>query len=149
MERQISTTEPVIGKDFPKKIIPLINGSKKSIDIIVFDWRFYPKQIGCSVQLFNNSIILASRRGVKVRAISNAYDIIQTLKKLNIEAKKLITPKLVHIKLIIIDNKYVIIGSHNYTQSAFQMNYELSVILENPDCLKSIQNFFNNLWTTH
>jgi len=32
---------------------------------------------------------------------------------------------------MIIDNRILIIGSHNYTQSAFQMNMETSLIIEN------------------
>jgi len=139
-------SETIIGKQFPEKVIPLINAAKNSIDIIVFDWRWYPQDPGASVQLFNQAIVRAVRRGVKVRAIANNDQIISTLKSVGVEAKRLISEKLVHAKMMILDNEKVVIGSHNYTQSAFQMNYELSIILTGADVISDYFSFFNNLY---
>ena len=136
----------LIGKEFPNKVIPLIENAVKAIDIIVFDWRWYPQDPGASVQLFNQAIVRAVRRGVKVRAIVNNDEIIRVLKEIGCEAKKIFTPGLIHSKLMIIDYSLVVTGSHNYTQSAFQMNLETSVIFEDADAAANFQNFFNNLW---
>ncbi len=146
MEREVSTIQVLIGKDFPIKVVPLIREAKKSIEIIVFDWRIYPGQLGNATQAFNEAIVSAHRRGVQVRAITNSRDIVAMLKKVGIKAKKPITPKLIHIKLLVIDDRFFVLGSHNYTASAFQMNYELSVILDDPANKKEITDFFNNLW---
>jgi phosphatidylserine/phosphatidylglycerophosphate/cardiolipin synthase-like enzyme len=48
--------------------------------------------------------------------------------------------------LIIIDGETVITGSHNYTQSAFCANYELSVILIGMPEKNGFLDFFNGLW---
>ena len=138
--------ETIIGSQFPKKVIPLIDQAVKSIDIIVFDWRWYPQDPGASVQLFNQSIVRARRRGVRVRAIVNNDEIIRVLKEVGCEAKKLITQSLVHSKLMIIDYSLVISGSHNYTQSAFQMNLETSVIFDDAVAAVGFQKFFEGLW---
>lgn len=138
--------ETIVGKQFPEKVIPLLDNAKNSVDIIVFDWRWYPQDPGSQCQLFNQSIVRAVRRGVKVRAIANNNQIVEVLKSVGCEAKKLLTAKLVHCKLMIIDDQIVVIGSHNYTQSAFQMNLELSIILEQPDKMADFKSFFNNLF---
>ena len=138
--------ETIIRRQFPEKVIPLINEAKKSIDIIVFDWRWYPNDPGNSVQLFNQSIVRAVRSGVCVRAIANSKEIVETLQKVGAQAKKLLTKNLVHAKIMIIDNKIVVIGSHNYTQMAFQMNYEISVILRDVENMSNFADFFNDLW---
>jgi phosphatidylserine/phosphatidylglycerophosphate/cardiolipin synthase-like enzyme len=138
--------ETIIGKEFPKKVIPLIDQAKTSIDIVVFDWRWYPQDPGASVQLFNQAIIRAVRRGVKVRAIANNDEIVNILKQNGCEAKKLLTAKLVHPKIMIIDNEIAITGSHNYTQSAFQMNFEVSMILRGREEIKRLIEFFNNIY---
>ena len=138
--------QAIIGKQFPEKVIPLIDNAVKSIDIVVFDWRWYPQDPGASVQLFNQAIVRAVRRGVRTRAIVNNDEIVRVLKSCGVLAKRLIAKNLVHVKLMVIDDKIVIVGSHNYTQSAFQMNFELSVILDNPEGLAEIQSFFNNLY---
>jgi phosphatidylserine/phosphatidylglycerophosphate/cardiolipin synthase-like enzyme len=141
--------QTIIGKQFPEKVIPLIDKSSKSIDVIVFDWRWYPQDPGASVQLFNQAIVRAVRRGVKVRVIANNAEIINVLNGLGCQAKKLASTKLVHAKMMLIDSETVVVGSHNYTQSAFQMNYELSVILEKPEDMSDYFSFFNNLYNAN
>jgi len=146
MVPEISTNEIIVGREFPAKVIPLINQAKTSIDIVVFDWRWYPQDPGAQVQLFNQSIVRAVRRGVKVRAIVNNNEILSVLKSVGCQAKKLLTQRLVHCKIMIIDSEIAVTGSHNYTQSAFQMNLELSTILRGREGIKRIIEFFNNLY---
>ena len=136
----------VIGSDFPKVVIPLIKDAEKSIKIIVYDWRWYPQNPGASCQRFNQAILSAHKRNVKVEAITNTRKTVQRLKKIGVGAKILHSYKLVHIKLMIIDDEKIIVGSHNYSESAFEKNYELSVLLENPKNKGRFINFFNNLY---
>jgi phosphatidylserine/phosphatidylglycerophosphate/cardiolipin synthase-like enzyme len=138
--------ESIIGKEFPKKVTPLIEKAVKSIDIIVYDWRWYPHDPGASVQLFNQAIVRAVRRGVKVRAIVNNDEISRVLKEVGCEARRLTIANLVHCKFMVIDEKLAITGSHNYTQSAFQKNLEVSVIFDDLGMVVSLKNYFDNLW---
>jgi len=127
--------ETIVGKDFPKKVMPFIDHAVNSIDIIVFDWRWYPQNPGASVQLFNQAILRAVRRKVKVRVIANSDKIINILKAEGCQVKKLTTKKLVHCKMMIVDEQIAIVGSHNYTESAFQWNLELSVVFDSPSAI--------------
>lgn len=136
----------ISGKQFPKYVIPLIESAKEKIDIVVFDWRWYGADPGASVQLFNQTIVRAVRRGVKIRAITNARDIIDILNKQGIEAKKIISKKLMHAKLMIIDEKIAVTGSHNYTMSAFELNDELSIICDQEDYKTEFKCYFETLW---
>ena len=141
--------EAIIGKQFPNKVIPLIENSKKTLDIIVFDWRWYPQNPGASVQLFNQAIVRATRRGVKVRAIANNEEIVKILNSVGCQAKRLLTKKLVHVKMMLIDGEIAIVGSHNYTESAFQINLELSVILDPCEKIAEFSDFFTNLYNNY
>jgi phosphatidylserine/phosphatidylglycerophosphate/cardiolipin synthase-like enzyme len=138
--------EAIIGKEFPEKVIPLIDQAKNTIDIVVFDWRWYPQNPGSPVQLFNQAIARAVKRGVIVRAIANTPQIVDILNSIGARAKKLTTPHLVHAKIMIIDDRFLIIGSHNYTETAFLMNFEVSVIIEDEKVIRRVKEFFNNLY---
>jgi phosphatidylserine/phosphatidylglycerophosphate/cardiolipin synthase-like enzyme len=138
--------EAIIGKEFPKKVIPLIEGAKKSIKIIVFDWRWYPHDPANPVQLFNQALVRAKRRGVDIKVLTNMSDIISILNNLGIEARKLTSKNLLHAKVMIIDDEILIIGSHNYTQSAFTMNLEVSIIIKDQQEISRVINYFNNLY---
>jgi phosphatidylserine/phosphatidylglycerophosphate/cardiolipin synthase-like enzyme len=139
-------SDVIVGKDFPKKVIPLIDLAKKSIKTIVYDWRWYPNDPGNAVQLFNQAIIRAVHRGVKVSAIANNDAVVAVLNANGISAKKISVQGLVHAKLMIIDDNVVVIGSHNYTHNAFILNKEISVILTDFDNFSDFDNFFQSLW---
>jgi len=138
--------EVIISREFPKKVIPLIKNATKSIDIIVFDWGWYPDEIGEQIQIFNNAIFNANRKGVKVRALVQKNLIKIILSKCGIEAKVLHSAKLLHIKLMIIDNKIAIMGSHNYTKNAFNINHEVSIITRQETDILILKEYFNNLY---
>ena len=138
--------QSIIGNEYPKKVIPLIDGATKTINIIVYDWRWYANDPGNPVQLFNQSIVRACRRGVKVRVIGNSEDVLKILRSVGCDARRVVSKKLVHAKLIIIDDLNVVLGSHNFSQSAFTLNQEVSVYL--PDFVDSprLLTYFNSLW---
>jgi len=46
-----------------------------------------------------------------------------------------------HTKLIVIDERVVILGSHNLTQSALKYNNEISILLERPDLAKRARDY--------
>jgi len=136
----------ILGKEFTDKVIPFIDQAKKSVHIVVFDWRWYPNDVGSPAQLFNQSIVRASKRGVEVLAVTNFDSIAKTLARCGVIAKKLAEPALVHVKLMLIDGKIAILGSHNYTQNAFCLNYEVSAIIDDVPTTERLQEYFRNIW---
>lgn len=50
-----------------------------------------------------------------------------------------------HAKAVVIDDRYVYIGSHNLTQSALTRNNELSVLLDSPEIAADIRDYLNSL----
>ena len=53
--------------------------------------------------------------------------------------------KITHVKAMVIDGRYVFIGSHNLTQSALKFNNELSVMIDSPDFAAEVAGYLNNL----
>ncbi len=138
--------EPILGIEFPHVVIPLLAQAKKSIRVIVFDWRWYPDSPGNPVQAFNHEIVKAVRRGCSVEVVTNSETVIATLRQQGIKAKKLAVKNLVHAKLMLIDDEICVLGSHNYTQSAFTMNFEASVLMRDAFACLEFLRFFNSLF---
>lgn len=136
----------IIGKEFAANVIPFIEQSKKTIDIVVFDWRWYPDQIGSAIQKFNNAIITQSKKNTKFRIITNCQNTLNILAQNGLKIKQWQSKKLLHTKLMIIDNEIVILGSHNYTMSAFTINYEVSVIIQDKEVVNRLRTYFESLW---
>jgi len=138
--------EILISGEFSKKMIPLIKKAKRSIDIIVFDWGWYADEMGEQIQIFNNAIFNANKHGVKVRALVQKRLVKVILESLGIESKVLHSKYLLHIKLMIIDGEIAVLGSHNYTKNAFNLNYEVSVIIKDSKSLDKLKEYFKNLY---
>ncbi|MEM4546663.1 MAG: phospholipase D-like domain-containing protein, partial [Nitrososphaerota archaeon] len=51
-----------------------------------------------------------------------------------------------HAKLIIIDNETVIIGSHNWTESALTRNHETSIMIQDKETATKLTNYFMRIW---
>ena len=139
-------TKTIIGREFPKKVTPLIKAAKNTIDIIVYDWRWYPNEIGSEIQLFNYEIVRAIQRGVKVKVLLNNNIIEATLKKAGAEIKQLKSEKTVHSKMMIIDDAMAILGSHNYTKNAFELNHETSIIIDDIEAVENFKKYFTDLF---
>jgi cardiolipin synthase len=140
------TITPIITSRFVEMVKPLIDEAKYSIAICVFDWRWYPSEPASLAQKFNLSILEAVARGVDVRVICNSQYVADVLKEKGAKTKKFVSGHLLHTKLMLIDEKITITGSHNYTQSAFSANYEVSVILDDAESCQQFGQFFKNIW---
>ncbi len=136
----------IIANQYPHIVTPLIEGALHKIDIIVFDWRWYPTVKGSTISRFNNAILAAAHRGVAVRCLVNSDEVVKRLIDNGCDAKKVHSKKLLHTKMLLIDEQKLVIGSHNYTQSAFALNHEASVLLEMPSIDNDFVRYFNALW---
>lgn len=139
--------QTILGKNYPSVVIPLIDKARHSIKIVVFDWRWYENDPGNPCQLFNSAIVRASRRGIVIEACVNSEKIAKPLTTNGINVKIPISKNLMHTKFIIIDDEIVIMGSHNFSQSAFTTNFETSVVFEEPLQVNEFVLFFHNIWS--
>jgi phosphatidylserine/phosphatidylglycerophosphate/cardiolipin synthase-like enzyme len=137
---------PIISQNFVDEVVPIINIAVQSIDIIVFQWRFYKRDLDNKVSRFNRAIADAVKRGVRVRCLVQQASAVNELKNMGCQARKLQTKRLLHAKLLIIDGNGIVLGSHNYTMHAFASNYEASVFFILDDKQNAFSKYFSNLW---
>lgn len=137
---------PIIAQQYPRVVTPLLKNADISIRVIVYDWRLYPTISGSAVSQFNSAIREAVNRGVSVRALVNNDGVIKWLKENGADARRFHSKRKLHTKLLIIDDQQVVIGSHNFTQNAFSMNEEASVLVHCSDKQNDFVRYFEALW---
>ena len=126
-----------------QKVIPYINSAQ--------DYIYIPTFLITHTDL-TNALIRAKGRGVDVRVIIDANNTATRntkhalLREHNIQLKTENFAGKMHSKAIIIDNKYVIAGSMNFSNSGENKNDENLLIIENPDMAKFYKSFFLYLW---
>ena len=146
MPATIEKIKSVTGKEYAKVLLECVQNAKSSIDILMFEWRWYTNDFSNPVQLINHALVGAVRRGVSVRAITNNEKIADVLLSVGINAKVYPRTNLMHSKMIIIDKVKVLMGSHNLTMSAVNSNIETSVLFHDEDLAKTELDHMNNLW---
>lgn len=124
-------------------IIPLINNSQKYIYIPAFL---------VTHKSMIDSLISAKKKGVDVKIIidatsTNNYKKIKTLRDNGIQLKVENYAGKMHSKSIIIDDKYLVLGSMNFSYSGENKNDENSIIIENQRLAKYYRGYFEYLWS--
>lgn len=148
---------PIISTDYQKIVCELLRGAHRSIDICAYTWKWYAHQSGCLMQQINRTIIEKARQGVKVRVRLNSEQKDHYLTKENSLTSNALrrypiltkfdnTGTTSHLKMIIIDNEIVIIGSHNLTKRSVSQNHETSVAIYGEEACRDFVKYFGNLW---
>lgn len=131
---------PKEAKESRDKIISIIDNSKSSIDLAMYNLS-YKKLI--------NSLIDASKRGINVKIyldkskFKKSDKINKLLEKSGIEYK--ILDKKNHLKLLLIDKKIAVFGTANWTKESFGDNYELIFMTSKKSDIKKIKDIFSSL----
>ncbi|HBI47950.1 MAG TPA: phospholipase [Smithella sp.] len=139
-------------EDYFPALLKAIDEAQSEIFISIFSFKAgvhensYPDRI-------MGHLAKAVKRGVKVYVILETTD--NKSDKLNIQNKqtgKLLEEKGIyvffdsprkttHTKLVVIDQRLLLLGSHNFTQSALRYNNEISVLLDSPDMAGNARNY--------
>jgi len=141
---------PKEGKKAENRLFYLFTHAKKDIKIAIY--TFTNKKLAKALKI-------AAKKGVKITIIADKktskyhYSVIPrlaTLKNFNIyllsgKNYKANEKSKMHVKLSIIDNRYLVTGSANYSYSAFYKNYEYILIHQNKNLIAKFNNFFNKL----
>lgn len=104
-----------------------------------------------------DDLIEAKNRGVKVEVFLDRQDVSSPfqnpdLARINEQTMRLLKDagipvimdspaKTTHCKVVVIDRRFVFMGSHNLTKSAFKYNNELSVLIDSPTLAQEISNY--------
>lgn len=151
--------QAILGPAYVPRVIEFIRRATKSIDIAAYTWKWYEYQASTAIQRLNYAIIEKARHGLPIRARFNFEckdhslsaentKTAQKLRRYGIQTKHDGTAVMSHLKMIIIDNEIVIIGSHNLTTRSVSQNNETSAALIGRDIVKAYSDYFEVLWNS-
>lgn len=99
----------------------------------------------------------ASKRGVHVRCLLNMDKENTQIGRINARASRLLEKRgvitrkgamgrTIHAKLVIIDEKIVIVGSHNLSESSLCRNFEVSLLIRDPVIALDLKEIYQQEW---
>lgn len=146
---------PLINREYADKLLNSIKNAQKSIYVIMFQTGYYPEYPESFSNLILNELINAVKRKVKVEVVLE-QGTKNSVKEKNLKTGKYLAEngvivyfdderKTTHAKLVVIDEKLVFIGSHNWNYYALEKNNEISVLIESSQTAQFFVNYFNKL----
>ena len=146
-----------LGSDYPKIVTPLVNAATTTIEVLMYEWKWYGHESAGGVQKLNLAICAAAHRGVKVRVLLNIESMGHAISKINTRTRGFLERSGVevkfgqvgvatHAKMMLIDDQTLILGSHNYSKGAFSRNQEASIVVEGRDEIAPFRKYFGDLW---
>lgn len=149
--------QSAIGFHYPQEVVPLVDAAQSTINILMYEWKWYGHESAGGVQKLNLALVAAARRGVKIQVLLNVESMGHAITKINsrtasflqrynIEVKFGQVGVVTHAKMMVIDDNILVLGSHNYTKSAFSRNQEASVIIKGRDEIRDYRAYFKGLW---
>lgn len=135
--------------DYTQNVKRILESAKSEIFVVMYEMRYYPEYpLSPSNQLIHE-LIKAKKRGVKVNVILDVssfnekntkrnQEVGRILKKNGINVKYDSLERTTHSKIVIVDERFCIIGSHNWSYHALTDNNETSVIIDSKDLAKNL-----------
>jgi phosphatidylserine/phosphatidylglycerophosphate/cardiolipin synthase-like enzyme len=138
--REVAEAKLLLDGDYFTALLNGIDRARDEISLAVYLFRTIGDAQGCPEAVLR-SLIAAVGRGVRVEAVlernRNADDLdrnnaetTQRLRQGGVRVCPDAPDRQTHTKLVVIDRRNVLIGSHNLTQSALKYNHEASVWID-------------------
>jgi len=150
------STTLLINRDYGVALLTGLREARSSIIVSCYLFKI-TKFPGNLPRRIADELIRARRRGVAVSVIfeqsGNERDFLNRenrataalLSASGIKVRFDSLRKTSHAKVVVIDDRWVFLGSHNLTHSALSRNNELSVRIDSPEMARQIKTYLGNL----
>ncbi|MCM8762275.1 MAG: phospholipase D-like domain-containing protein [Candidatus Omnitrophica bacterium] len=149
---------PANNREYQKLLLPRLKEAKNSIYIIMFLASYYPEYPDSPTNIFLKELIEAKKRGVNIEVVlnqsdkdSSSHSTVENLKTARYLSNNGIgvyftnPNRTTHSKILVIDRRYVVIGSANWSYSAMEKNNETSVIIDSPKLAEFYIKYFEEI----
>ena len=162
----ISADEPLIvplpetvdTENYPAVLVKLIATARQSIHVVMYRISHYPQYQDSVTNDILDALIAASARGLNVRVYMDDCSFYKSEAEANLEAARYLSdhgvsvrmddPQVTtHAKLVVIDQRTVILGSTNWNYYSLAKNNETDIaFIDFPAVAAPYEAFFERLW---
>ena len=145
----------LIDQDFLPQATAIIGMAQRSIDITTFKAELCLKPRGRRLQLFFDVLIEKRKNGVQIRFLINWHNeqrcvpltnlvVMRELAQCKIDVRVLPANRCCHAKILLVDQRRAIIGSHNLSVKSCHNNFEVSYLISDPASLARLSEVFEH-----
>ena len=140
----------LVDRDYFNEVLNLINKANVSIHIAMFSMKYDPDDSDDPANDFINALVAAAERGVQVTVVLDDYPrwnygTADYLKSHGVDVHIFTLRETMHAKVVVVDSKIVVFGSHNWSESALVYNHEVSIFIRSLTFAKELASYIENL----
>jgi phosphatidylserine/phosphatidylglycerophosphate/cardiolipin synthase-like enzyme len=136
---------PVFDRDYPRVVRQLFQGAKSTIEVQLYQARFYEEYADSNSNYFLRDLIDAAQRGVEVRVVVDTgswnpgqkndhnLNFVDRLTTAGVQVWEDSPEQVSHQKVITVDGNLTLVGSTNWTFYSTDRNHEAAILLEGPE----------------
>ncbi len=142
-------------KSYYPMLLKFIRGARHRIDMVMY---IFKKGSGKNNRPSKVALelIKARQRGVKVEVVLDNSDwnegvneanrkVARYLRKNKVAVRFESKKKTTHSKVVVVDQRFVFVGSHNMTHSALGKNHEMSLLLDSPKVARQMVRYIERI----
>ncbi|KUH33342.1 phospholipase [Thermococcus celericrescens] len=149
-EENAPPTELLVDDAYYRSLIEDIRGARESVYVTMFLMKYDPNDSYDHANDLIRALVEARKRGVSVHVIleNGIEDNMATYDYLRSNGVDVVfdSPSVtLHTKMVVIDDRVVYIGSHNWSEAALDWNHEVSVRIESQEIAESLLEYFEEI----
>ncbi|MCM8788573.1 MAG: phospholipase D-like domain-containing protein [Candidatus Omnitrophica bacterium] len=148
--------EPLTNQYYLPCVMKLIKGAKTSINAIMYSMVWYDKYPESSSNRLIALLCDAAKRNVNVTVILNKDKkkdseaesnkvAAEKLQKAGVKVLYDSTEQITHAKIVIIDSRFVVIGSFNWSYYSLEKNNETAVVVDSKEIAEYFLKYFDSI----
>ncbi len=147
--------QPVNNRDYFACTLKLIDGAQQKIRLTMYLLQRYGNRAESPSNRLLGALVKAHARGVDVEIIlersshpdleAKNADALKFLSDAGVKVFQESEAITTHAKVLVVDAKYIIIGSTNWTFSALARNNEAAVLIDSPSVAKVYEDMFEEI----
>ncbi|MCX7957615.1 MAG: phospholipase D-like domain-containing protein [Deltaproteobacteria bacterium] len=139
----LNSPQLVNNKDYLPLLKKIIQNARQNI--IILHQEFLT---GATLDQLQNDLADAKKRGVDIRIllekdVDGNKQRVDSLKSSGIDAALDSSSKTLHLKLVLSDNKHLLLGSTNFSYSSFQFNNEVNIYVNENETVSKFYEYAN------
>ena len=142
----VRPTQIILDNSYALKAKAFVLDAVSEIRLCAYAWRWYDSEPALEIQQFNIELLRAAKRGVQVRVLVDTEAMSKRFGSLGFNVRSVQPTRMLHTKALAIDQKTLVVGSHNLTKRANSDNYEISVAIQDHEPIAQFVSYFDRLW---
>ena len=146
-----ASAEILFGKEYQQTLHNHIIQAEDSITVAMYFIYSNFEDLDNPIDQLVTDLIEANQRGVDVKVVLEGSKLnvsrlaYQKLRQNGIKVYFDTPAYLLHIKGVVIDNRYIFLGSANWSKAAIEKNYEATYFIDSPEEAEILTQYINNI----